>query len=31
MICIDKYIEELTAELKEAFDGRLLYVGLQGS
>lgn len=31
MICIDKYIEELTAELKEAFGGRLLYVGLQGS
>lgn len=31
MICIDKYIEELTAELKEAFDGRLLYVGLQDS
>ena len=31
MICIDKYIEELTAELKDAFGGRLLYVGLQGS
>ena len=31
MICIDKYIEELTAELKDVFGGRLLYVGLQGS
>lgn len=31
MISIDKYVEELTAELKNAFGGRLLYVGLQGS
>ncbi len=31
MISIDNYIENLTAELKNAFGGRLLYVGLQGS
>lgn len=31
MISIDIYVEELTAELKNAFGGRLLYVGLQGS
>lgn len=31
MICIDKYIEKLTAELENTFGGRLLYVGLQGS
>lgn len=31
MISIDKYVEKLTAELKNAFGGRLLYIGLQGS
>ncbi len=31
MFGIDKYIKDLTAELKSAFGKRLLYVGLQGS
>lgn len=31
MVCIDEYIKNLTAGLKYAFGGRLLYVGLQGS
>ncbi len=31
MIDIEGYMAELTARLKERFDGRLVYVGLQGS
>lgn len=31
MVSIDEYLKNLTAELKIAFGGRLLYVGLQGS
>ena len=31
MLRIDEYIDELINTLKDAFDQRLLYIGLQGS